>query len=58
MGVVFLLWFFFPGIFFFVALFGGVVGLLCFVNVPVIVCSRANLWAAISLLLLQECEEL
>lgn len=48
---------FFPG-FFFVALFVDVVGLLCFLNVPVIVCSRANLWAAISPLLLQECEEL
>lgn len=44
--------------FFFVALFVDVVGLLCFLNVPVIVCSRANLWAAISPLLLQECEEL
>lgn len=57
MGVVFLLWFF-SWIFFFVALFVDVVGLLCFLNVPVIVCSRANLWAAISPLLLQECEEL
>lgn len=49
--------FFSPGIFF-VALFGSGVGLLCFLNVPVIVCSRANLWAAISPSLLQECGEL
>lgn len=50
--------FFFSLGFFLFVLFGYVAGLLCFVNVPVIVCSRANSWAAISALLLQECGEL
>lgn len=55
-------WFFCCGFFFlefFLLLYLGVEWDYCvFLNVPVIVCSRANLWAAISPLLLQECEEL
>lgn len=58
MVLFFLLCFFFFLDFFLFVLFGGVAGLLCLVNVPVIVCSRANSWVAISALLLQECEEL